>query len=591
MPSEHAASRAIPHVVRFDPYEADLDSGQLRKGGVNIKLREQSFQVLAALLERPGQVVTREDLRRKLWQDDVFVDFENNLNAVIARLREALGDSAEHPRFIETLPKRGYRFIGQVSLLSSVAAEGPVTRARLVVLPFVNLSGDTAEEYFSDAMTDEIITALASLAPEHLAVIARTTAMHYKGSHLDVARIGRELDIDYVVEGGVRRAGDHIAINVQLIHARDQTHNFAKKYNGEMRDVFTLQDCIAQAVAAHIPSVAVRLGSCPTERVKKKQTEDLVAYNHYINGRYHLYRFTAEGLSQAKQFFEQALARDPQFALAYDGLAEVYWWIGFWGLLPPKEAFPAGVFAALRAIEIDNTLAQTHALLASFRKELDYNWPEVERETKLALELNPTSPIVRFRTGSWLMPQGRLTELVAELEMALEYDPLDLNARCWLGVVHWLARRYDDAIKQAHLVLEIDPNYPFVHLLLGQTRCMEHKFDEALIALRKAVELYGGAPLVLGWLGLALGQSGNAAEARALLDRLHAIAAQAYVPASDFAWTHLALGEIDTAFTWMDRAIDERDPMMVPIKTYPFLDPLRADPRFTALLRKMNLEA
>lgn len=188
------------------------------------------------------------------------------------------------------------------------------------------------------------------------------------------------------------------------------------------------------------------------------------------------------------------------------------------------------------------------------------------------------------------MPQGRLTELVAELEMALEYDPLDLNARCWLGVVHWLARRYDDAIKQAHLVLEIDPNYPFVHLLLGQIRCMEHKFDEALIALRKAAELYGGAPLVLGWLGLALGQSGNAVEARALLDRLHAIATQAYVPASDFAWTHLGLGEIDTAFIWMDRAIDGRDPMMVPIKTYPFLDPLRADSRFIALLRKMNLE-
>jgi tetratricopeptide (TPR) repeat protein len=164
----------------------------------------------------------------------------------------------------------------------------------------------------------------------------------------------------------------------------------------------------------------------------------------------------------------------------------VYWWSGFWGLLPPKEAFSAGVFAALRAIEIDNTLAQTHALLASFRKELDYNWPEVERETKLALELNPTSPIVRFRTGSWLMPQGRLTELVAELEMALEYDPVDLNARCWLGVVHWLARRYDEAIKQAHLVLEIDPKYPFGHLLLGQTRCMEHKFDEALIALAES---------------------------------------------------------------------------------------------------------
>jgi TolB-like protein/Tfp pilus assembly protein PilF len=580
----------MPNIVRFDCYEADLASGQLRKRGTKIHLRDQSFQVLSVLLERPGEVVTREVLRRRLWRDEVFVDFDNNLNTAVARLREALSDSADHPRFIETLPKYGYRFLAEAAReVASVPSRS--RRSRLVVLPFLNLSGDSAQEYFSDAMTDEIITALASVAPEHLAVIARTTAMHYKGSHLDVNRIGRELDIDYVVEGGVRRAEDHVAVNVQLIHARDQTHHFARKYNGEMRDVFTLQDCIAQAIAEHIPSVAVRLRPCPTERVKKKPTEDLVAYNLYLQGRQQLYRSTPDALAKAKQFFEEAIARDPQFALAYDSLAEVYWLMGFVGFARPKEAFAAGVFAALRAIEIDNTLAETHALLASFRKELDYNWPEVERETKLALELNPTSPIVRFRTASWLMPQGRLTELVAEFEIALEYDPLDLNARCWLGVVHWLARRYDDAIEQAHLVLEIDPNYPFGHLLLGQTRCMEHKFDEALIALRKAVELYGGAPMVLGWLGLALGQSGNAAEARALLDRMHTIAAQAYVPASDFAWTHLGLDEIDTAFTWMDRAIDERDPMMVPIKTYPFLDPLRADPRFAALLHKMNLAA
>ncbi len=579
----------MANVIRFDCFQADLSSGQLRKNGLKINLRDQSFQILVSLLECPGQVVTREELRRRLWRDEVFVNFENNLNTAIARLREALGDSADHPRFIETLPKYGYRFLAEVK--GAAPKPSSVRRSRLVVLPFVNLSGDSAQEYFSDAMTDEVITALASVAPEHLAVIARTTAMRYKGSHTDVARIGRELDVDYVVEGGVRCADDHLSINVQLIQTADQTHRFAKKYDSEMRDVFALQGCIAQAIAAHIPSLADKTGAgaAVRQRKQRKPTEDLSAYNLYLRGRYQLYKLTAEGISQAKQFFEQALARDPQFALSYDALAEVYWWLGFMGFVRPREAFAAGVFAALRAIEIDNTLAETHSLLASFRKELDYNWPEVERETKLALELNPTSPIVRFRTGSWLLPQGRLTELVAELEIALEYDPLDLNVRCWLGVVHWLARRYDEAIKHAHLVLEIDPSYPMAHLVIGQTLCTEYKFDEALPVLRKAVELYGGAPMVLGWLGLALGQSGNATEARALIDRLHAIAAQAYVPASDFAWTHLGLGEIDLAFNWMDRAIDERDAMMVPIKTYPFLDPLRADARFAALLRKMNL--
>jgi tetratricopeptide (TPR) repeat protein len=409
--------------------------------------------------------------------------------------------------------------------------------------------------------------------------------MHYKGSHKDVARIGRELGVDYVVEGGVRRTDDHVGINLQLIRASDQSHLFAKKYNAELRDIFNVQSCIAQEIAAPI----VRPKGVVAGRAARKPTDDLAAYDAYIRGRYHLYK-TSEGYAKAKEFFEQAIALDPNFALAYDGLAEVYWWIGFMGFMRPKDAFSAGVFPALRAIELDPTLGETHALVATFRKELDYNWAEVERETKLALQLNPTSPIVRSRTMSWLMSHGRLAEAVAEYEIALEYDPLNLHTRCWLAVMHWLARHYDRAVEQVQRVLEVDPNYPLAHFVFGQTRTMERKFEEAIPALRKAVELYGGAPMVMGWLGLALGQSGNAAEARALLDRLHAIAAQFYVPATSFALTHLSLGEIDQAFFWLDRAIEDRDPIIVPIKSYPFLDPLRDDPRFHALLRKMNFE-
>jgi TolB-like protein/Tfp pilus assembly protein PilF len=506
-------------------------------------------------------------------------------------LREALSDSAEHPRFIETLPKRGYRFLEAVSEPPRTPEKRQAARARMVVLPFVNMSGDPSQEYFSDAITDEIITALAGLAPEQLAVVARTTAMHYKGSHKDVSRIARELGVDYVVEGGVHRSNGQVGINVQLIQTSDQTHLFAKKYDSTLRDLFNVQLSIAQAVGAHV-KITPQLDKAQSGLVKRerKPTEDIAAYDAFIRGRYYLYR-PPEGFAKAKGLFEEAIARDPNFALAYDGLAEVYWWLGFMGFVPPREAFSAGVFAALRAIEIDNTLGEVHALLGSFRKELDYNWPEVQREMALALELDPASPVVHFRySGSGLMALGRLTEAVAELEMVLEYDPLDLNARCWLAVDHWLGRHYDRAVGQLRVVLEVDPNYPFGHLALGQTRTMEHKFEEAIAALRKAVELYGGAPLVQGWLGLALAQSGNAAEARTLYERLRAIAAHAYVPASVFAWIHLGLGEIDQAFTWLERAIDERDPMMVPIKSYPFFDPLRDDPRFAALLRKMNLE-
>jgi TolB-like protein len=246
----------MSHVVRFDCFEVDLAVGQLRKRGIRLRLRDQPFQVLASLLEQPGQVVTREDLRQRLWCDGVFVDFDNSLNIAIARLRTALGDSAAHPRFIETLPKRGYRFIGNVS---SAAETAPVRRPRLAVLPFMNLSGDPGQEYFSDAMTDEIITEFARLAPEQLAVIARTTAMHYKGSQKDVARIGRDLGVDYLVEGGVRRVNGHVGINVQLIQVSYQTHLFGRKYEAALDDIFNLQRHVAL-------DIADRIGVAPSAR-------------------------------------------------------------------------------------------------------------------------------------------------------------------------------------------------------------------------------------------------------------------------------------------------------------------------------------
>ena len=581
----------MPNIVRFDCYEVDLAVGRLCKGGIRVPLRDKSFALLAALLEHPGELVTREDLRHRLWGDDIFVDFDNNLNTILGRLREALNDSVEHPRFIETLPRRGYRFIAEVHHVPLPPAEVAMRRPRLLVLPVVNLSGDPGEEYFSDAMTDEIITAIAAVSPQHLGVIARTTAMRYKGSRKDVERIGHELAVDYVVEGSVSRTGDRMTINVQLIQVRDQTHLFARKYDADTRDVFRVHNCIAQAIATHIPSLdpTVRARIADTaEHVRRIPTEDIVAYNLYLQGRFSMYRDVAN----AKPYFEQALSRDPHFALAYDSLAEYWFWAGHVGLLPPKEAFSAGLWAALRALEIDSTLAETHALLGQFCKIRDYDWLEVQREFALALELNPASLLVKFRHAiSGLMPVSRLDEAVAELETVLDLDPLNLEARRWLGLMHWWRRNYDRAIEQAQLVLAVDPNYPTAHVLIGVTRCAEWKFDEAIPELRKGVELSNGAPVWLGWLGLGVAQSGDVAEARAILGQLHAAAEQNYIPASCFAWIHLGLGELDEAFAWMNRAVDERDPMMTPIRSYPFFDSIRADPRFAVVLRKMNLES
>jgi len=301
---------------------------------------------------------------------------------------------------------------------------------------------------------------------------------------------------------------------------------------------------------------------------------------------------TPAGMLKAKQCFEQAIERDRGFALAYDALGELHWYLGFIGVMPPRQASSTGVLAAMRALELDNTLAETHALLGWFRKELDYDWPEVHREMSRALELNPASPVVRYRYAKgWLLPHGRVHEAATEIEAALESDPLSMDMRHWLAIMLWLGREYDRAIEETRRLLELDPEYMPAHY--GMTMYYRDKglFDEAIAAGRRTVELFGGAPMALGCLGLVLALSGNTTEPRAMLEHLHHMALKAYVPPTSFAWIHLGLGEIEDAFTWMNRAIDVRDHVMTPIKTYPFLDPFRSDRRYLALLRKMNLDA
>ena len=576
-----AVGRAA-RILRFDDYEMDLSAGQLRKRGVKISLREKSFRALACLLEHPGEVVTREELHRRLWPHEVFVDFDNNLNTAMARLREALHDSADHPRFIETLPKRGYRFLAAVSESASAERPAPVPRARLAVLPFVNLSGDPSQEYISDAMTDEIITELAAVAPERLTVIARTTAMHYKGSGKDVTRIGRELSVDFLVEGGMRRVEDRIVMTVQLIRVKDQAHLWARRYDGALSSIFTTSGAVAREIAQRFeisPSTA-----------PGKPAVDEAAYNLYLQGRYHLYKQTPAGIAAAKKLFEEAIARAPRFALAHDGIAEIYWTLGFLGFARPKDAFSTGIFHALRALEIDGTLAETHALLGMYRKELDYDWSEVRREMALALELNPASPTVRLRHAiSGLLPHGLVLEAAAGLDRILEADPLSLPVRSWLAVMLGLGRQYDRGVEEARRAIDLDPSHYMGHIIAGQVYRYMESYDEAIAAFRRGSELSGGAPFALGCLGEALAKSGAAAEARALLEQLHRISAGSYVAPTSFAWIHLGLGETDEAFSWLDRAIDVRDPIIVPIKTYPLFDPIRQDARFWALLGKMNL--
>ncbi|MGB2716479.1 MAG: winged helix-turn-helix domain-containing protein [Vicinamibacterales bacterium] len=584
----------MPRTVRFGAFEVDLAAGQLHKRGVRIGLREQSFQVLALLLEQPGEVVTRKELQHRLWPADVFVDFQNNLNTAVARLREALGDSAEKPRFIQTLPKHGYRFIAAVSEHRFSAKQTSLSPTRLVVLPFLNLSGDPAQDYFSDAMTDEIITELAGLAPEALSVIARTTAFRYKGSRKDITRIGHELDVEYVVEGGVRHVDDGVALTVQLVRASNQTHVFARLYQAELHDIFRIESCVARDIAAHIDNLhitqALRTRQAGDAMVRQPPTQNLGAYDAYLQGRSRMAAGTPEAFAKARQHFEEAISRDPGFALGYDGLAEIYWYLAYFGFMSPREAFSTGVLYAIRALEIDNSLGETHALLGLYHKQLAYDWPEVEREMARALELSPASPIVRERYAfNALIPFGRLEEAVAQLELALLWDPQSVGLRSHLGAVLLLWRRYDRAMEQARRILELEPCAYWGRALIASCYRDQRVFDKAIPAYREAVELSGGASSMLGWFGLSLALAGEAAEARIVMERLRERATHSYVPPTSFAWIHLGLGEIDRAFEWLDRAVEGRDQFIMPIKSYWFFDPIRSDPRFAALLRKMRL--
>jgi tetratricopeptide (TPR) repeat protein len=447
-------------------------------------------------------------------------------------------------------------------------------------------------------MTDEIITELAALAPDELAVIARTTAMRYKGTHKDVSRIGRELTVDYVVDGAVRRHDDHVVITMQLVRVSDQAHVFAKRDEADLGDIFNVYQGLARAIGAQIgiPSVLddQAASAAVAARPPRKPTADLVAYNCYIQGRYHLDRGESPASwMKAREYLEAAIAHDPQFALAHDGLADLWWHAGFFGMVPPRDALSKGIVNAMRAVEIDGSLAQAHALLAQYRKQLDYNWDEVSRGMALALELDPVSPVVLTRHAvTALMPFGRVEEAAAELEKAVELDPLamfPLFPRMWLAIMLWLGRRYDRAIEQGQVVLDLAPEHFVSQFGIGMVYRDARMFDQAIAAHRRAVELSGGAPLMLGVLGLALAQSGDEAGARAVIERLRRMPPTVYVAPSNFAWIHLGLGELDEFFACMGRAIDERDHMIMPIKTYPFLDPVRDDPRYLGLLRRLNL--
>jgi TolB-like protein/Tfp pilus assembly protein PilF len=562
--------------VRFGAFELDLRASELRKQGAKVKLQEQPFQILQVLLQRPGEIVTREELQQKIWPSDTFVDFDHGLYNAIKRLREALGDSAETPRFVETLSRRGYRFIGKIE------CDAPRVRS-LAVLPLENLSDAPQQEYFAEGLTDALITTLAKIG--ELRVVSRTSVMHYKGARKPLREIARELQVDAIVEGTVLRAGHRVRITAQLIDAARETHLWAESYERDLRNILALQSEVAQAIARE---VQVKL--TPQERADLAQVHpvDPEAYEAYLQGRYHWNRRSGAELPKAIQYFQQAIAKDPTYAAAYSGLADCLCGLGVWAFASPQEGCGRGKRLALQAVELDRSLAEAHASLAWPTMWYDYDFLAAEREFERSLELNPRYANAHHWFGLYLGLMGRYEEGYTELKRAVRLDPHSSFTYSTFGILHFFSRRYDQAIEQLEKALELDPSLAQAHCVLGFAYLYKSMHELAITAVRKSVQLAHGASFFVARLGEAYAAAGYRDEAQKILQQLQELSKQRYVTPYLVSATYAALGNKDEALRWLETGYRERAALMVCLKTEPRFDDLRSDPHFQDLMRRMN---
>jgi len=583
-----AESFRSTRAVRFGAFTADLRTGEVHKDGRKVKLQEKPFQILAALVECPGEVVTRQELRERLWPADTFVDFDHSLKTAVSKVREALGDSAEHPRFIETLARRGYRFIAPVETAGPLRPGGRSQGGRimLAVLPFENLSGDPTEDYFSDGMTEEMIAQLGSLCPTRLGVIARTSSMKYKRSGKGIDQIGRELNVHYVLEGSVRRAGTRVRITAQLVQVCDQAQLWGASYERDLGDILKLQSQVAQAIAQEI---RVKLPADEEIRLAGTRLIRPEAYVSYLKGRHYCNTRTVAGILKAISCFRQAIEKDPAHALAHSGLADAYRVLAVFGLMPPRKAMPQANAAALKALEIDSQRAEAHTSLAGVRFRFDWDWAGSEIEFKRALELNPSYAEAHRTYAIYLQAMGQLDEAIATTQRAQQLDPLSLLMKTAAGWAYYFGRHYDRAIEHFREALELDADFlPALHNL-GRAYAQKGMRREAIAALERAADLSGREVLHLSALGYAYARVGDGKSTHGLLNELHTLAKQRYVSPYDVATVYAGLGDKDRSLEWLGKAHKAHSSRLVLLNTDPVLDGLRSDPRFKELLKLMGL--
>jgi len=629
-----ASSPASAGIISFGEFEADLRSRELRKKGARVRLPDQAFLVLAILLERPGQLVTREDIRKRLWPSDTFVDFDHGLNNAVNRLRDALEDSATVPRHIETLPRRGYRFIAAInpvpqSQASPVFPETEPQTARitgkpssqrtflrrwipltamvvglllvllafryrshmspqihsLVVLPLENLSGDPSQEYLADGITDALITELASI--RSIQVVSRTSAMHYKGSHKPLAEIARELNVDTVVEGSVTRSGSRLRVNAQLVQSSNDRHLWAKSYEKNIGDIMELQNSLAEAISQEI---AVELSPDERLRIKRLLPVNSDAYEAYLKGRFYWNKRTVDALQIAKTYFEEATQKDPHYALAYAGLADAYDVLGSGvaAALPPREAMRHAREAANRAIQLDEALAEGHTSLAGIKFSFDWDWQGAETEFRRAIELNPNDVTAHYWYAQLLLALGRWEESLANVNKAAQLDPVLPQLASFRGAVFHNRRNYKLAIEEEQKALVLDPGHFVPHFDLGRGYEQLGNYQQAANEFQKALELSGNDFTTKASLAHVYAVSGDKTEAERILNELKQNLRNNNL-SYQIAEIYIGLGNNDQGFQWLENAYQDRSEWLTWIAIEPKLDPIRRDPKFNQLLHRMNL--
>jgi TolB-like protein/DNA-binding winged helix-turn-helix (wHTH) protein/Tfp pilus assembly protein PilF len=629
-----------PRRLRFGVFEADLRTGELTKHGRRLSLQQQPFQLLAVLLEKPGQLVTREELRSRLWPRTI-VDFDHGLNKAINKIREALGDSADNPRFVETVARRGYRFLADVAVVrdgqpetvaDDVAPRGdprllgladagisprrppralawklisiglalvlaaslswilyprshssPTIRS-LAVLPLENLSGDPSQDYFAEGMTDELITHLGQISA--LRVISRASVMTYKSVRKTLAEIARELNVEAVVEGSVLRSGERVRIAAQLIQVPADRHMWAQSYEGDLRDTLTLQNKVARDVAEQIRATLNRQEQAALE---KSRSVDPDAYDAYLRGRYFWNKRTGDGLKKAIDYFSLAIEKDPNYAEAYTGLADSYALSGDWeyAILSPQEASPKAKAAAIKALALDDSLGEAHTSLAFAMDLYDWDWESAEKEYKRAITLNPGYATAHHWYAWHLIVMGRNSEGIFELRKAESLDPLSLIISADLADALCIAHLYDESVQQSRKTLEMDPNFALAHYQLGQAFQQKHLYEEAIAELQRAIELSGRSAAFDSNLAYAYAASGRRDQAMKIVQELETRHRQHSSADANIALIYVGLGNSDQAMIWLNKAYQARFNPSILLR--PAFDPLRSDARFQDLLHRIGL--